>query len=77
MKRHLRALLTDKEMARDLAENGLQTIRALHTCAHRVGELMSIIRELDAEPVQSSLTENPIFPTHLLKSQSLRYRVKY
>ncbi len=63
MKRHLRALLTDKEMARDLAENGLQTIRARHTCAHRVGELMSIIRELDAGPVQSSLAENPTFRT--------------
>ena len=47
MKRHLRALLSDKKMARDLATHGLQTIQARHTCAHRVDELMSIIGEMD------------------------------
>jgi spore maturation protein CgeB len=47
MKRHLRALLSDKKMARDLSEHGLQTIRARHTCAHRVDELISIIAEVD------------------------------
>ena len=47
MKRHLRALLSDKEMARDLSDHGLQTIRARHTCAHRVDELMSIIAEVE------------------------------
>jgi spore maturation protein CgeB len=48
MKRHLRALLTDKEMARDFAEHGLQTVRARHTCAHRADELMSIIAGIDS-----------------------------
>jgi spore maturation protein CgeB len=43
IKKHLRALLADKKMARDLAEHGLATIRARHTCAHRVDELMSIL----------------------------------
>ncbi len=47
MKRHLRALLSDKKMAHDLSEHGLQTIRARHTCAHRVDELMSILAEVD------------------------------
>ena len=47
MKRQLRALLSDKKMARDLAEHGLQTIRARHTCAHRVNELMSIVAEVE------------------------------
>jgi spore maturation protein CgeB len=47
MKRHLRALLSDKKMARDFSEHGLQTILARHTCAHRVDELMSIVSELD------------------------------
>ena len=47
MKRHLRALLSDKKMARDFAEHGLQTVRARHTCAHRVDELMSLIAEVD------------------------------
>src|SRR5206468_10618982 len=47
MKRHLSALLSDKKMARDLADRGLRTIRARHTCAHRVDELMSIISEAE------------------------------
>ena len=47
MKRHLCALLSDKKMARDLTDHGLQTIRSRHTCAHRVEELMSIIAEAE------------------------------
>ncbi len=43
MKKHLRALLADKNMARDLADHGLQSIRARHTCAHRLEQLLSII----------------------------------
>ena len=48
MKKHMRALLADKQMARELAEHGLATIRARHTCAHRVDELLSIYEELNA-----------------------------
>ena len=48
MKKHLRALLADKQMARDLAEHGLATIRARHTCAHRVDELLAIQEEMNA-----------------------------
>ena len=48
MKKHIRALLADKQMARELAEHGLQTIRARHTCAHRVDELLNIYEELAA-----------------------------
>ncbi|MFL6540242.1 MAG: glycosyltransferase [Chthoniobacterales bacterium] len=48
MKKHMRALLADKQMARELAEHGLQTIRARHTCAHRVDELLNIYEELAA-----------------------------
>jgi spore maturation protein CgeB len=48
MKKHLRALLADKKMARDLAEHGLQTIQTRHTCAHRIEELLSIAREVNA-----------------------------
>jgi spore maturation protein CgeB len=47
MKRHLCALLSDKKMMRDLSEHGLETIRARHTCAHRVDELMSIVAEVE------------------------------
>jgi spore maturation protein CgeB len=34
--------LSDKAMARDLAEQGRKTILARHTCAHRVDELLRI-----------------------------------
>lgn len=46
MKKHLRALLEDKQMARELAEHGLATILARHTCAHRVDELLAIYEEV-------------------------------
>ena len=45
MKRALRSLLEDDERARSLAAHGLQTVRARHTCAHRVKELMQIVAE--------------------------------
>ncbi|MDQ6862023.1 MAG: glycosyltransferase, partial [Verrucomicrobiota bacterium] len=45
MKKHLRALLADKQMARELAEHGLATVSARHTCAHRVDELLAIYEE--------------------------------
>jgi spore maturation protein CgeB len=46
MREHLRAVLSDEELARSLAEHGLRTIRARHTCAHRVRELLAICAEL-------------------------------
>ena len=48
MKKHLRALLSDKQMARELSAHGLETIRARHTCAHRVDELLHIHQEVSA-----------------------------
>jgi spore maturation protein CgeB len=47
MTRHLRALAADPELRRSLAEQGLATIRARHSCAHRVDELMVIVAALD------------------------------
>jgi spore maturation protein CgeB len=57
MKRHLRALLAEPEMARDLAARGRRTILARHTCGHRVDELMAICAELgmDLKPETSAL----------------------
>jgi spore maturation protein CgeB len=46
MKRHLRAVLADPQLAATLAANGLETIRARHTCAHRVDELLAVCAEL-------------------------------
>jgi spore maturation protein CgeB len=44
----LRAVLADPELGRTLAQNGLATIRARHTCAHRVDQLLAICAELGA-----------------------------
>jgi spore maturation protein CgeB len=42
MTSHLRAVLRDPGLARELARSGLARIRSRHTCAHRVDELMAI-----------------------------------
>ena len=46
MQRHLRAVLSDPDLAQSLRREGLATIRAGHTCRHRVDELFGIIRTL-------------------------------
>jgi len=46
MKRHLRDLLHDDSLARELAQNGRRTILGRHTCAHRVDELLAVCRSL-------------------------------
>ena len=46
MKRHLRAIIHDRDMAQDLALHGRRTILDHHTCAHRVDELLSICESL-------------------------------
>jgi spore maturation protein CgeB len=51
MTRHLRALAGDSELRRTLAEHGLATIRARHSCAHRVDELLAIVAQLTPEKV--------------------------
>jgi spore maturation protein CgeB len=44
MTKALRGLLADPDAAAELAADGLETIRARHTCAHRVDELLAICR---------------------------------
>jgi spore maturation protein CgeB len=46
MQRHLRDVLEDPALARSLAQEGLATVRARHTCSHRVDELFAILDEL-------------------------------
>jgi spore maturation protein CgeB len=43
---HLRRLLDDPECAAEVAASGLEQVRARHTCAHRVDELLAIREEL-------------------------------
>jgi spore maturation protein CgeB len=47
MKRHLRRILSDPKMRRSLRAEARRTILARHTCAHRVDELLAIVRELN------------------------------
>ncbi len=49
MRARLQALRADRAYAQSLANNGLQTIRSRHTCAHRARELLSICEGLVAE----------------------------
>ena len=59
MARHLRAIEHDEPMRRALVDSGLDTIRARHSCAHRVDELMTIVRTIDPQqarqPVEAAL----------------------
>jgi spore maturation protein CgeB len=50
MERHLRDVRCDAALAASLAAHGLETIRARHTCAHRVDELSAIVAALTAAP---------------------------
>jgi spore maturation protein CgeB len=43
MTRRLTTVLRDRDLAGELAANGLRTIRQRHTCAHRVEELLAIV----------------------------------
>ena len=51
MKHHLHAVLSDADLATSLARNGLETIHARHTCAHRVDELMQICTAMNRNPL--------------------------
>jgi spore maturation protein CgeB len=51
MKRSLRDVLNDPDLARHLSEHGRRTILERHTCAHRVDELLAIDAELRGTPL--------------------------
>jgi spore maturation protein CgeB len=53
MKRHLRRLLTDNQLADDLSAHGHQTVVQRHTCAHRIDELLDIYHRIHS-PLGSS-----------------------
>ena len=46
MTRHMRALMSDPAMAQELAAQGLKTVLARHSCAHRARELLTIVDTL-------------------------------
>jgi spore maturation protein CgeB len=58
----LRRLLADPDEAAALARSGLETIRARHTCAHRVEELLGICGELGAGAARSGPPPSDLVP---------------
>lgn len=46
MERHLKDLAADPALRDSLAAHGLETVRARHSCAHRVDELLHILAQL-------------------------------
>ncbi|MPZ71862.1 MAG: glycosyltransferase [Nitriliruptorales bacterium] len=46
MQQQIKAVLGDARLADRLVRSGLETIRARHTCTHRVDELLSIYEEM-------------------------------
>ncbi|MCC2975475.1 glycosyltransferase [Sphingomonas sp. PL-96] len=55
MTRHLTALRNDPDLRASLAAAGLETIRARHTCAHRVDELLAVVASLGAPQVERNV----------------------
>ena len=53
MTRHLSALRDDPALRAELVRSGLETIRARHTCAHRVDELLAVVATLATHPQRS------------------------
>jgi spore maturation protein CgeB len=54
MTRHLAALRDDPALRAELIRNGLETIRARHSCARRVDELLAILASLTATPAKDA-----------------------
>jgi spore maturation protein CgeB len=54
LERHVYEVLHDSELARSLARRGRRTILERHTCAHRVDELLAVVRELGIQPLKAA-----------------------
>ncbi|TCP37213.1 glycosyltransferase [Sphingomonas sp. BK235] len=54
MTRTLAALRDDPDLRAALARSGLETILARHTCAHRVDELLAILKRLDVPSLSAA-----------------------
>jgi spore maturation protein CgeB len=54
MTRHMIALRNDAELRASLAASGLETIRARHSCAHRVQELLAVHSALSSRNVKET-----------------------
>jgi spore maturation protein CgeB len=52
----LQDIISDAELARELAQSGLETIHARHTCSHRVDELTEIVGGIRGTAVEKAFT---------------------
>lgn len=59
MTKHLRTVLSDPDLAGEFARSGLETIRARHTCRHRVDELLGILSTHGTARVRQHLEPAP------------------
>lgn len=50
----MRAVREDAGLRADLVRSGLETIRGRHTCAHRVEELLQIVRQLEGAQLEAA-----------------------
>ena len=55
--RHVRTLVNDPAFAAAQAARGLATVRARHSCAHRVRELLGIVGALTQRPLTPALSQ--------------------
>jgi spore maturation protein CgeB len=71
----LHAVLHDKTLRDQLVRHGLQTISRRHTCAHRVAQLLRIVRGLDSHattpPIRESLTGEYLMEEFAVKDDAL------
>src|SRR5215210_2979989 len=58
MREHLAGLLADEPAARAMAARGRERILTRHTCAHRVDELLAIVRSLGSAARSPTLTRS-------------------
>jgi spore maturation protein CgeB len=62
MRRLIRSVLEDPELARSLVKSGRETILARHTCAHRVNELLEICRTIGVSAGEIDLERSSVVP---------------
>lgn len=76
MQRHLRDVMQDAALAESLAREGAATVRARHTCAHRVDELFAILGEIDGprSPTNHRCGEGTARPDTMEKAPWLERR---
>ena len=55
MQQHLKAIIQDESLRGELSKHGLETIRARHTCKHRVDQLLAI--EAGLRPAKRGINE--------------------